>query len=252
ELFLKNWIKHNKVTSPKVIKCVEKELLYIKSKKLINLFLKECDKYGYSIDIKEANINTTMDTHIDNENTTMDRVCIPITEVDNNCEYGYGEKEKEKQKEKEKKEEEEKEKEASLLADYKLNNFEMMRYLYDSKIGKIDLDVDKALFDIYESVDIHLFKRAIDISIERNKPNIAYIKGIIRKWNDNGIRTLDSLKVLEEKRSLRGDKDNEQRGSYGKSKPTNAYEDEDDGVIYQRPSEEQLDEVRRIMQDSDK
>lgn len=45
EIFLKNWIKHNKVVSPKVKKCIEKELSNIKSKELINLFLKECDRY---------------------------------------------------------------------------------------------------------------------------------------------------------------------------------------------------------------
>ena len=90
EIFIKNWLKHNKVVSPKVKKCVEKELLDIKSIDLINLFLKECHRYGYAIDIKNKNI------------TTMDSVSIPITKVENNFEYGYGEKEKQKEKEEEK------------------------------------------------------------------------------------------------------------------------------------------------------
>ncbi|CEI73584.1 replication protein [Romboutsia hominis] len=90
EIFIKNWLKHNKVVSPKVKKCVEKELLDIKSIDLINLFLKECHRYGYAIDIKNKNI------------TTMDSVSIPITKVENNFEYGYGEKEKQKEKQKEK------------------------------------------------------------------------------------------------------------------------------------------------------
>lgn len=246
EIFLKNWIKHNKVISPKVKKCVEKELLYIKSRELIDLFLKECDKYGYHIDLPSTNIVTTMDTHVTDEDTTMDSVCIPIAKVDNNFEYGYGEKEKQKQKEKEKQKEK-----TSFGSDYNSNNFEKMRYLYESKIGSIDLDVDKSLFDIYEKVDIHLFERAIDISIERNKPGIAYIKGIIRKWNENGITTLESLRLFEAERSLRGDRENEQRGAYRKSKCTKGYEDENDEVIYTEPSKEQLDEVRRIMQISD-
>lgn len=90
EIFIKNWLKHNKVVSPKVKKCVEKELLDIKSIDLINLFLKECDRYGYAIDIKNKNV------------TTMDSVSIPIAKVENNLEYGYGEKEKQKEKQKEK------------------------------------------------------------------------------------------------------------------------------------------------------
>lgn len=55
EIFLKNWIKHNKVVSPKVKKCIEKEIVKVKSKDLINLFLKECNKYGYSIDTHNLN-----------------------------------------------------------------------------------------------------------------------------------------------------------------------------------------------------
>ena len=240
EIFIKNWIKHNKVISPKVKKCVEKELLYIKSRELIDLFLKECNKYGYRIDLQGSNNITAIDTYVTDEDTTMDSVCIPIAKVDINSEYRYREKEKEKQKEK-----------SSFGSDYNLDNFEMMRYLYESKIGSIDLDADKSLFDIYEKVDIHLFERAIDISIERNKPSIAYIKGIIRKWNENGITTLESLRLFEAEKSLRGNIDNEQRGAYRKSKCTKGYEDENDEVIYTEPSKEQLDEVRRIMQISD-
>ncbi|MEG1310901.1 MAG: replication protein [Romboutsia sp.] len=39
ELFLKNWIKHNKVVSHKVKKCIEKELKNVKINKHIELFL---------------------------------------------------------------------------------------------------------------------------------------------------------------------------------------------------------------------
>src|SRR5699024_1935622 len=92
EIFLKNWIKHNKVVSPKVKKCIEKELYNIKSKELINLFLNECDRYGYSSDT--SNINLDMG---------IDRVWIPKPIVDETMEYDYWEKEK--QKEKQKKEE---------------------------------------------------------------------------------------------------------------------------------------------------
>ena len=92
EIFIKNWIKHNKVISPKVKKCVEKELLYIKSRELIDLFLKECNKYGYRIDLQGSNNITAIDTYVTDEDTTMDSVCIPIAKVDINSEYRYREK----------------------------------------------------------------------------------------------------------------------------------------------------------------
>ena len=86
EVFLMNWIKHNKIVSPKVKKCVYEELKKIKSMDMVNLFLEECERFGYSLDKNEIKIDTP-----------MDRVSIPIPKVKNYLEYGYGEKEKEKQ-----------------------------------------------------------------------------------------------------------------------------------------------------------
>ena len=118
EVFLMNWIKHNKIVSPKVKKCVYEELKKIKSMDLVNLFFNQCEGYGYTLDKNELKINMG-----------MDRVSIPIPEVENNFEYGYGEKEKEKQKEKEKKEEKEKE---------AFNNVGMFKKLYEQNIGLIN------------------------------------------------------------------------------------------------------------------
>jgi len=56
EIYLKNWTKHNKITSFKVKKCVEKELSNVKSKDLIKLFLEEALKCGYEIDYNLENI----------------------------------------------------------------------------------------------------------------------------------------------------------------------------------------------------
>ena len=83
EVFLMNWIKHNKIVSPKVKKCVYEELKKIKSMDLVNLFFNQCEGYGYTLDKNELKINMG-----------MDRVSIPIPEVENNFEYGYGEIEK--------------------------------------------------------------------------------------------------------------------------------------------------------------
>jgi hypothetical protein len=92
EVFLMNWIKHNKIVSPKVKKCVYEELKKIKSIDMVNLFLEECERFGYTLDKNEIKIDTP-----------MDRVSIPIPKVTNNFEYGYGEKEKEKEKQKQNK-----------------------------------------------------------------------------------------------------------------------------------------------------
>ena len=140
EVFLMNWIKHNKIVSPKVKKCVYEELKKIKSMDMVNLFFKQCEGYGYTLDKSEIKINMG-----------MDRVSIPIPEVENNFEYGYGEKEKEKQKEKEKKEEKEKEEEPT----YSVGRF---KKLYEQNIGLINGIVAEWLFEISELIDYNEVK----------------------------------------------------------------------------------------------
>ena len=225
EIFLKNWIKHNKVVSPKVKKCIEKELSNIKSKELINLFLKECDRYGYSIDT--SNINFDMG---------MDRVSIPIPQVENNFEYGYGEKEKEKQKEK--KEEKEKQKEEEPT--YSVGRF---KNLYEQNIGLINGIVAEWLFEISELIDYELFKRAIEIATDKGKCNKGYVAGIIKQWLDNNIRSYDDLKAYEIGVKNRRD----ESGEYSQYKYANTNERENEDIIYRAPSKEQLEEIRNLI-----
>ena len=223
EIFLKNWIKHNKVVSPKVKKCIEKELSNIKSKELINLFLNECDRYGYSIDT--SNINFDMG---------IDRVSIPTPIVDDSLEYDYGEKEKEKQKEK--KEEKEKEEEPT----YSVGRF---KKLYEQNIGFINGIVAQWLFEISELIDYELFKRAIEIATNKGKCNKGYVAGIIKQWLDNNIRSYEDLKAYEIGVKNR----REESGEYSQYKYANANERENDDIIYRAPSKEQLEEIRNLI-----
>ena len=225
EIFLKNWIKHNKVVSPKVKKCIEKELSNIKSKELINLFLKECDRYGYSIDT--SNINFDMG---------IDRVSIPTPIVDDTLEYDYGEKEK--QKEKEKKEEKEKQKEEEPT--YSVGRF---KNLYEQNIGLINGIVAEWLFEISELIDYELFKRAIEIATNKGKCNKGYVAGIIKQWLDNNIRSYEDLKAYEIGVKNR----REESGEYSQYKYANTNERENDDIIYRAPSKEQLEEIRNLI-----
>lgn len=212
EIFLKNWIKHNKVVSPKVKKCIEKELSNIKSKELINLFLKECDRYGYSIDT--SNINFDMG---------IDSVSIPTSIVDDSLEYDYGEKEKEKQKEEE--------------PTYSVGRF---KNLYEQNIGLINGIVAEWLFEISELIDYELFKRAIEIATDKGKCNKGYVAGIIKQWLDNNIRTYDDLKAYEIGVKNR----REESGEYSQYKYANTNERENEEYT-RKPTAEEVEEIRR-------
>ena len=160
----------------------------------------------------------------------MDRVSIPIPEVESNFEYGYGEKEKEKQKEKEKEEE----------PTYSVGRF---KKLYEQNIGLINGIVAEWLFEISELIDYELFKRAIEIATNKGKCNKGYVSGIIKQWLDNNIRSYEDLKAYEIGVKNRG----EESGEYSQYKYANTNERENDGIIYRTPSKEQLEEIRRII-----
>ena len=222
EVFLMNWIKHNKIVSPKVKKCVYEELKKIKSMDMVNLFFKQCEGYGYTLDKSEIKINMG-----------MDRVSIPIPEVESNFEYGYVEKEKEKQKEEEKKEEKEKEKEVS----HSVGRF---KKLYEENIGLINGVVAEWLIEISQTIDYNLFKKAIEIATDRGKCNKGYVSGIIKQWLDNNIRTYDDLKAYEIGVKNRRD----ESGEYSQYKYANTNERENEEYT-RRPTAEEIEEIRR-------
>ena len=235
EVFLKNWIKHNKVVSPKVRKCIEKELKNIKSDYLIDLFLKECDRYGYSIDT----VNLKCDK-------TMDSVCIPIVEVDLSLSNHYGEKEKEKQKEKEKEKQKQKiESEKESIGMYVKNNIDEYARLYEENIGLINGIVGEWLIKVSEDVDIKLFKRAIEIATDNKRCNKGYVNGIIRQWRENNIKTFDNLKEYEAKKQNEGGSEG---GKYEKSKYQRELKKEDSN-LYRKPTEEELRELRAFIEE---
>ena len=220
EIFLINWLKHNKISSPKVKKCVYTELKKIKSIDMINLFLNECNKYGYTLDESEIKINMG-----------MDRVSIPIPQVENNFEHGYGEKEKQKQKEEEK--EKYKEKEVS----HSVGRF---KKLYEENIGLINGVVAEWLIEISQTIDYNLFKKAIEIATDRGKCNKGYVSGIIKQWLDNNIRTYDDLKAYEIGVKNRRD----ESGEYKKFEYANTSERENEKYT-RKPTDEEIEELRK-------
>ena len=212
EVFLMNWIKHNKIVSPKVKKCVYEELKKIKSMDMVNLFFKQCEGYGYTLDKSEIKINMG-----------MDRVSIPIPEVESNFEYGYGEKEKEKQKEEE--------------PTYSVGRF---KNLYEQNIGLINGIVAEWLFEISELIDYELFKRAIEIATDKGKCNKGYVAGIIKQWLDNNIRSYEDLKAYEIGVKNR----REESGEYKKFEYANTSERENEKYT-RKPTDEEIEELRK-------
>ena len=168
----------------------------------------------------------------------IDRVCIPIPEVENNFEYGYGEKEKEKQKQKEKEKYKEKQKEEEIT--HSLGRF---KNLYEQNIGLINGIVSEWLIEISEVIDYELFKKAIEIATNKGKCNKGYVSGIIKQWSDNNIRTYEDLKAYEI-----GVKNRRyESGEYKEFKYANAFERENEKHS-RKPTDEEVEELRKSIE----
>ncbi|HBG0373076.1 DnaD domain protein [Clostridioides difficile] len=161
EILIINWSKHNFSKSPKVRTCILKEVESIKNKEFQQYMYRVCIDYGYSID---------------------------TVSID------YGEKEKEKEKQKEEEKEKQKEKVEPLICEEQGKNvLKEFKKLYEENIGVVYPVTAEWLIEISSDVDIRLFKSAIEICAEKMNMNIAYLKGILKKWKDANITTYEQL-----------------------------------------------------------
>ena len=153
EILIINWSKHNFSKSPKVRTCILKEVESIKNKEFQQYMYRVCIDYGYPID---------------------------TVSID------YGEKEKEKQKEEGKTE-------PLICEEQEKNELKEFKKLYEENIGVVYPVTAEWLIEISSDVDIRLFKSAIEICAEKMNMNIAYLKGILKKWKDANITTYEQL-----------------------------------------------------------
>ena len=88
----------------------------------------------------------------------------------------------------------EKEKEDKYVGKSDLKTF---RILYEQNIGLINGLTAEYLIYLSETIDVDLFKRAIEIATDNGKCSLGYIKGIIKQWLDANIKTLEQLEAYK-------------------------------------------------------
>ena len=110
------------------------------------------------------------------------------------------------------------------------NNIKEYSRLYEQNIGLINGVARDWLVEISQTIDVEIFKRAIEIATDKGKCNKGYINGIINQWNSNNIKTINDLKAFETNIKTKGENKH--------------YEDES---IYQKPTDKQLEQARRLL-----
>ena len=77
------------------------------------------------------------------------------------------------------------------------NKLKEFRILYEKNIGLINGITAEYLIELSETIDVNLFKRAIEIATDRGKCSLGYVKGIIKQWLDVNIKTLEQLEAYK-------------------------------------------------------
>lgn len=199
EIAITKWGRFNLTNSGRPIKdCIKKELLEVKDVELLKVI---------SEHIRKEEIKELFDNAYDNVALTLG---------------GQKENKKEKQKENEK----------EILK----NSNDLSKYakLYTENIGVINGIVSQWLIEISDSVDLLLFKKAIEIATNKGKCSKGYVQGIINQWKDKNIRSiedLDSYKLQEK---------------INKSSNIRSLKFEEEKVNYSKPSEEDLAYARSL------
>ncbi|WP_199768267.1 replication protein [Lysinibacillus sp. YS11] len=101
EIMLTNWAKYNFINSPKVKKCIEKELLAVKHIPFVKSYVTSLELFGYSIDNVSILLNGLNEQ--EEPQPINDIGSIPYQYYIDTPSKEFGEKEKRKEKEKKKK-----------------------------------------------------------------------------------------------------------------------------------------------------
>ncbi|MBD8026449.1 DnaD domain protein [Ureibacillus sp. Re31] len=194
EIMLVNWAKYNFINSPKVKKCIEKELRQVKHIPFINSYLTSLEQYGYHIDTVSIPLNHKGEPKDLNPNN--DKGSIPYQyPMDSPC-IDLGE-----EQEQEKEQEEEKEKEQQQKSPLSSTPSQKLFDLFTKRLNKLPSaqlreDINYYL-ETYKDVDliVEAFNRALlDGKVKAKE---RYANGILRNWKREGIT---SYKLLEDKK----------------------------------------------------
>ena len=166
EIAIKNWGKYNLKRGGKpIMDCIRGELEKVKDKNLIEY-------------VADSIPNETIKNEF-------------LRYVNDTFTISGQEEEKEEEKEKEKEEDIDKEK------DLKSSNVSKYAKLYEQNIGLINGITAEYLIELSETIEVDLFKRAIEIATDKGKCSLGYVKGIIKQWLDVNIKTLEQLEAYK-------------------------------------------------------
>lgn len=123
------------------------------------------------------------------------------------------------------------------------NNLSLISKIYQDNVGPIYPASTEWIIEVSEKFEVDLFKRAVEICIDKSNVTQGYLKGILKKWDAQGIFTLEALKAKEiefyNKKSSKK-KNNYENKNYENKKDYDESEDIDPELLAELKRQEEL------------
>ena len=187
EIMALNWAKYNFINSPKVKKCIEKELAAVKFKPFVDAYITQIEQLGYRID--------TVSIHHDKPNepkvpeASNGKGSIPYQHPMDSPSIDLGEEEEKEEETEEEKEREQEEEPSSLSS-------EIFKF-YESEFGPLTPFISEEIEYMIKDCNEELALEALKKSVLANKRSIKYASAITRNWKNENIKTLADLQANE-------------------------------------------------------
>jgi DnaD/phage-associated family protein len=121
--------------------------------------------------------------------------------------------------------------------------------LYEQNIAPIYPATRDWLIETSNEIDLPLFRRAIEICVEKEATQLAYLKGVLRKWSVRDINTYEQLQAYEaehrKQKEAKTKKTNNAKESSYKPKKTKFHNFNESFTQY---SEDEMNEIIRKSQ----
>ncbi|RDY27429.1 DnaD domain protein [Romboutsia weinsteinii] len=221
EVAIKNWGRYNfrKLGKP-MIDCIKKDLGLVKDTSLLKFVIKAITR----VEVIEL-FNERIGEIFEKDNGRQVYKCINEAIDDR---YQKIEKIFTIRGQEEEKEEEQEKEEYIEREEYKK--------LFEENIGKVNGVIEEWITYISQEIDIHLFKKAIEIASNKDKCSKVYVNGIINQWINLNIKTIKDLEIYLSKN----------RGNTNGFKYAGVLQGENE-QIYKKPSEEQLRRAEELL-----
>lgn len=169
EIMVKNWLKYNKATSPKVAKVIDRELKDIKTDSFKLEVIRQCIIYKYPIDTVWIRYRNSIDTETQPEPE-------PTTEPEQQPTDNQQKEQK---------------------------SLSFVIQQYESLIGVFPMGLADELQSAFDEFGEDLLVRSFKIAAETSNRNWKYIMGIHRNWRSKGIDSIQKLDASELERQTR-------------------------------------------------